>query len=225
MADCEVGQKVLIKTSYRGSDGQLILAGRPGVIVGIDSGYWSSYKVEVQMPDGPYVVAMRRSTQAQGGFLLDTPKSRARYPVPNWEQIDLAELHWPKQMVPVAMRVRVDAFGGFMDNIAKACGGIDTAEAGIGNVTHASHQWGSLEYAPEGKVKSYIFPSERRAKDFWELLRWIQWYGKMNYGTGIKKGHNLLLQLSQGELTVDMLDRRAAEESRLQPYEQHVWGD
>ena len=222
MANYQVGQKVLIKTSYR-DDGKFILAGRPGVIVGQGERWTSEYQIEVQMPDGPYTVTTRQSTNEKYGFLLDTPKNRDRYPVPDWEQIDLKELHWPKRMVAVGIRVRTDAFDGFMANIAKACGAIDATETGI-RVTYCPYQWGSLEYAHENAVKTYIFPSEARAKAFWELLRWIDWYGKTNYGAGIKKGHNLLLQLNQGDLTIDMFTKRVAEESRLR-YEKNPWED
>lgn len=224
MANYQVGQKILIKTSYRGSDGKLILAGRPGVIVSMDdSRFWPKYKVEVQMPDGPYVISLHQSRHPECGFLLDAPKARARYPIPNWEQIDLEELRWPKLMKPTGIRVHSDAFNGFISNIAKACGAIDAAETGMA-VEHTPYHWGNLEYARDNAKKIYIFPSEDRAKAFWELLKWIDWYGKVNYGAGIKKGHNLLLQLNQGELTIDMFTQKVKEESQLRSYEQHPWG-
>jgi len=223
MANYQAGQKVLIKTSYRGSDGELILAGRPGVIVSTEDGrFWPNYKIEVQMPDGPYVISLHQSRHPEAGFLLDTPKARARYPVPNWKQIDLEELRWPKLMEPTGVRVRSDAFNGFISNIAKACGAIDAAETGI-VVEYSPYHWGNLEYARDNEKKTYIFPSEDRAKAFWELLKWIDWYGKVKYGAGIKKGHNLLLQLNQGELTINMFTQKVKEESRLQSYEQHPW--
>lgn len=222
MADYQVGQKILIKTSYRGDDGQLILAGRPGVIVAVDGGHWPHYKAEVHLPDGPYVISLHQSHHPEGGFLLDTPKNRAKYPIPNWEQIDLAELHWPRLMELAGIRVRSDAFDGFMPDIAKACGAIDVSETGI-RVSYCPYHWGSLEYARDGEKKVYGFPSEDRAKAFWELLRWIEWYGKAKYRAGVEKGHNLLLQLNQGELTMDMFSKRVEEESRIPSYEQHEW--
>ena len=223
MANYQVGQKVLIKTSYRDGDEKFILAGRPGVIVGQGERWTSEYQIEVQMPDGPYTVTVRQSTNEKYGFLLDTPKNRDRYPVPNWEQIDLKELHWPKRMSPVGIRVRIDAFGGFIAKIAAACGAVDATKTGM-SVTYSAYHWGNLEYARENSVRTYIFPSEDRAKAFWELLRWAEWYGKKNYNAGIKTGHNLLLQLNQGELTIDMFTKRVAEESRLQ-YEKNPWED
>ena len=224
MANYQIRQKVLIKTSYRDGDGKFILAGRPGVIVGQGERWTSEYQIEVQMPDGPYTVTVRQSTNEKSGFLLDTLKNRDRYPVPDWEQVDLKELHWPKRMSPIGIKVRSDAFGGFMANIAAACGGIDATETGV-SVTYSGYHWGNLEYARENSVRTYIFPSEDRAKAFWELLRWIEWFGKKNYGAGIKTGHNLLLQLNQGELTTDMFNKRVAEEIRIESYERHVWED
>jgi hypothetical protein len=222
MADYKVGQKILIKTSYRDKDGKLILAGRPGVIVDMDKGYSPNYKVEVQMPDGPYVISLNQARGPERGFLLDTPENRAKYPIPNWEQIDLEELHWPKLMSPTGIRVRSDAFDGFISKIAQACGAIDATETDI-SVTYSPYHWGNLEYANENEKKIYAFPSEARAKAFWELLKWIDWYGKTEYGAGVEKGHNLLLQLNQGELTIDMFNQKVEEESRLRSYEQHPW--
>ena len=224
MANYQVGQKVLIKTSYRGGDGKFILAGRPGIIVGQGDRWTSEYQIEVQMPDGPYTVTVRQSTNANWGFLLDTPKNRSRYPIPDWEQIDLKELHWPKRMSPVGMKVRSDAFGGFMAKIAMACGAIDATEQEM-DITSSDYHWGNLEYARESSIRTYIFPSKARAKAFWELLRWAEWYGKEHYVAGVKAGHNLLLQLNQGELTMDTFNKRVAEEMRIESYERHVWDE
>jgi hypothetical protein len=216
----KVGDKVLIKTSYRAKDEQLVLAGRPGVIVGLGTGYWPDYHIRVQMPDGPFEIKMRQSTSPQYGILLDNPKNRARYPVPNWEQIDLTEIHWPKLMTPAAIRLDARAFDGFIGKMAEACGGTDAT--GTDMNCDVTHRWHS-DYERDS-LRIYVFPSEVRVKAFWELLKWVEWYGKANYAAGVKKGHNLLLQVNQGELTMDMFTNKVAEEQNLsRVYAKNPW--
>lgn len=215
MAEYKVGQKVLIRTSYREND-KFVLAGRPGVIAGRDDkSYWPEYQIEVQMPDGPYIVKTRQSRH-EGGFLLDTPQNRIKYPVPDWNQIDLRELHWPQLMRPMGIRVNGNSFDGFIDKIAEACGGIKTDH----DIASATYSWGSLEY---GEAVRYIFPSSARVKAFWELLRWIDWNGRAKYKAGVEAGQNLLVQMARGELTPDMFHQKVYDKTRTESYHQHVW--
>jgi len=215
MAEYKVGQKVLIRTSYRDDSGKFILAGRPGVIAGRDdSSYRPDYQIEVQMPDGPYIVKTRQ-TRLEGGFVLDTPQNRIKYPIPDWNQIDLRELHWPQSMKPAGIKVRDDSFDGFMSKIAEACGGIKTEHDIITTV----YSWGDLEW---GKGVRYIFPSPARFKAFWELLKWIDWYGRAKYNAGVETGQNLLAQMARGELTPDMFKHEVYDKTR-ESYHKHVW--
>jgi hypothetical protein len=219
----KVGDKILIKTSYRDKNKQLVLAGRPGVIISLGTGYWPEYEIRVQMPDGPYDIKMRQSTDKTHGILLDNPKNRDRYPIPDWEQIDLAELHWPKLMKPAGIKVDSRSFDGFIGKMAEACGGIDVTE--IDMDYSLSYRWHG-DYTRENELRIYIFPSEARVKAFWELLKWTDWYGKTRYATGVKKGHNLLLQINQGKLTMEMFAKSAAEEMSLsRVYATNPWGD
>lgn len=218
MAEYKVGQKVLIKTSYQDKNDKFILAGRPGTIVAMeDSRYWPNYQIEVQMPDGPYITEMHQSKHQTDGFLLDTPRNRERYPVPDWNQIDLRELHWPVLMRPVGIKVRSDAFNGFISKVAEACGGIKTE----GDIAEIAYKWGDLQYS--NKVTRYIFPSPARAKAFWELLKWIDWYSRANYKAGVETGQNLLMQMARGELTQDMFEHKVYDETRMESYHKHVW--
>jgi len=213
----KVGQNILIRTSYRDKNDKFILAGRPGVIVGReDSHYWPDYQLEVQMPDGPYIIKTHQS-KSEGGFLLDTPQNRIKYPVPDWNQIDLKELHWPKLMRPSGIKVRADSFDGFISKIAEACGGIKT-EYDI----DTRYSWGHLGYNGDTKAQ-YMFPSPARVKAFWELLRWIEWYGKAKYKAGVKTGQNLLAQMARGELTGDMFEGKVDDEARMKSFEKHEW--
>lgn len=218
MSEYKPGQKVLLKTSYR-KDGKYVLAGRPATIVERIGGWGSHYKVEVQMPDGPLQIQVRQSTLESQGLLLDNPKNRERYPVPDWEQLDLEQLHWPKLMAPAGIRVNPKEFGGFIAKVAETCGGIDIAGTDMNISMHNSYRTGDLR---PSDTTIYAFPSEDRAKAFMELLQWTDWYGKTNYAAGVDKGHKLLVELNEGSLTMDMFDRRVQEENRT-VYARNPW--
>ena len=199
MSDYKPGQKVLIKTSYRGESGHYILAGRPGVITGHGS-YASDYKIEIQLPDGPYTIGMHQSRMPGTGFLLDTPENRKKYPVPDWNRIDLEEIHWPKLMEPAGLKVDPKVYNGAIDKIMKACGGVNVEGTGVRTDitnTYHSHNMSDRDAA------FYAFPSKDRIKAVMELLWWIDWYSTQQYIAGAQKGHKLLVQLNDGELTMD----------------------
>lgn len=217
MSEYKPGQKVLIKTSYR-KDGKYVLAGRPGTIVEQMSGWGSHYKVEVQMPDGPFVIEVRQSTLEKQGMLIDTPKNRERYPIPDWNQIDLEQLHWPKLMTPAGVRVNPKEFDGFMSKIAAACGGIDTTGTGMNPEIHNAFRTSDIR-----DTVIYAFPSKDRAQAFMELLLWTTWYGETKRAIGVERGHKLLIQLNEGELAMDKFDRRVQEEKSSTVYTRNPW--
>lgn len=213
MSNYKIGQRVLIKTSYKDDAGVYHLAGRPGVLKNKSERYSSDYEVEVEMPDGPWVMRVRQSRGEGEGFLLDTPESRKKYPVPDWNQIDLKE--WHKAFIPSGIRVDGDKFGGFINKIAEACGGIETD----GKYDRTSYNY----YSDSSRnTITYIFPAEERVKAFWELLRWLERWGQRLYGQGVKDGHNLLAQLNAGQITLDEMEGKVSDR-QVKFYNRHEW--
>lgn len=196
MSEYAPGTKILIKTSFR-KDGRYILAGRPATVVKRTSG-WGDYDVEVQMPDGPFVTGVHLSTRPGEGFVLDNPENRKKHPVPDWNQIDLEELHWPSLMSPTGIRVNPGNFDGFMKRILDACGGVDATGTDVSVDINVA--WGDV--LRDKNMGVFIFPSKDRVDAVRDLLNWIRWYRAQGYETGIKKGHKLLVQLNDGELTM-----------------------
>lgn len=111
------------------------------------------------------------------------------------------------------------ASDGFMANIAKACGGIDTAGTGMNVDIYNAWRTGDMR---QEETTIYVFPSQDRAKAFLELLQWISWYGEAKQATGVERGHNLLIQLNEGELAMGDFDRRVQDEKN-RAYTHNPW--